>query len=93
MPLVISPSRSQLMMISLEEKIEQDNLVRVIDAFVESVNPQKLGFIIKGDKHEGRPAYACSTLIKIYIYGYLNSVCSSRKLHAECKRNIELWYE
>ena len=92
MPLVTSSHRSQLMMLSLEEKIESDNIVRVVDAFVTSVDPQILGFIIKGKKHEGRPAYAATTLIKLYIYGYLNSVRSSRKLRTEAKRNVELWW-
>ena len=92
MPLVTSSHRSQLMMLSLEEKIEEDNIVRVLDAFVNSANPQELGFIIKGEKHEGRPAYDASTLIKLYLYGYLNSIRSSRKLNAECKRNVELWW-
>ena len=92
MPLITSSHRSQLMMLSLEDKIETDNIVRVLDAFVKTADPQKLGFIIKGEKHEGRPAYDASTLIKLYLYGYLNSVRSSRKLNAECKRNVELWW-
>lgn len=92
MPLVNSPHRSQLMMLSLEEKISEDNFVRVIDAFVHSVNPNKLGFVIKGESHEGRPAFGAETLIKLYLYGYLNSVRSSRKLNQECKRNVELWW-
>lgn len=92
MPLITSSHRSQLMMLSLEEKIEADNIVRVLDAFVKSTDPQQLGFIIKGEKHEGRPAYQAATLIKLYLYGYLNSVRSSRKLNAECKRNVELWW-
>jgi transposase len=92
MPLVTSSHRSQLMMVSLEEKIEADNIVRVVDAFITCVDPKELGFIIKGDKLEGRPAYAAATLIKLYLYGYLNSVRSSRKLHAESIRNIELWW-
>lgn len=92
MPLVNSSHRSQMMMISLEEIIAKDNMVRVIDAFVNNVDPKTLGFIIKGAHHEGRPAYKASTLIKLYIYGYLNSVRSSRKLNQESKRNIELWW-
>lgn len=92
MPLVNSTHRSQLIMISLEEQIGDDNFVRVLDAFVQSADPQKLGFIVKGQNHEGRPAYSTSTLIKLYLYGYLNSVRSSRKLQSECKRNVELWW-
>jgi len=92
MPLVNSSHRSQMMMLSLEDNIAEDNIVRVIDAFVQSVDPQELGFVIKGNSHEGRPAYASETLIKLYIYGYLNSVRSSRKLNQECSRNIELWW-
>ena len=67
-------------------------MVRVIDAFVQRVDPDKLGFKIKGYSHEGRPAYGSDTMIKLYIYGYLNSVRSSRKLHQECNRNVELWW-
>jgi len=54
--------------------------------------PADLGFIIKGKSHEGRPAFTAETLIRIYIYGYLNGIRSSRKLNTECKRNVELWW-
>lgn len=55
MPLVDSYHRSQLMMLSLEERITEDNFVRVIDAFVDSLNYINLGFIVKGKSHEGSP--------------------------------------
>ena len=92
MSYITSSPRNQLLMISLEEKIEEDNIVRVIDAFVKSIDPRELGFIEKGDKKEGRPAYTAAVLISLYVYGYLNSVRSSRKLHKECNRNVELWW-
>ena len=92
MPLVNSTHRSQLIMLSLEEKIEDDNIVRVVDAYVNSLDPTLLGFIIKGECFEGRPAFGSDCLIKLYIYGYLNGIRSSRKLHKAAKTNIELWW-
>jgi transposase len=76
---------------SLEELIEQGNEVRFIDLFVESIHLPDFHFAIKTTK-EGRPAYHPKDLLKLFIYGYLNHIRSSRQLEKECKRNIELMW-
>jgi len=74
---------------SLDQIVEQDNEVRMIDLFVESINLADFKFVIKTTK-EGRPAYHPKDLLKLFVYGYLNHIRSSRRLEKECKRNIEL---
>ncbi len=75
----------------LDDLISRDNTVRFIDAYIDSVDLCKLGFKNRGTKEgKGRPAYKPSVMLKIYIYGYLNRIRSSRKLEAECRRNVEL---
>jgi transposase len=74
---------------SLDQIVEQDNEVRMIDLFVESINLADFKFIIKTTK-EGRPAYHPKDLLKLFVYGYINHIRSSRQLEKECKRNIEL---
>ena len=77
--------------ISLDASIEKDNFVRVIDFFVESLDIGSMGF--RTDYGEnGRPAYHPKDLLKLFIYGYLNKIRSSRGLEKECKRNIELMW-
>ena len=76
---------------SLDQIIEQDSEVRIIDLFVESINPEDFKFNIKTTK-EGRPAYHPKDLLKLFVYGYLNHIRSSRLLEKECKRNIELMW-
>jgi transposase len=84
-------NQTHLFPLSLEDSIESDNEVRVIDLFVESLPLKKFGF--KMDFIEnGRPAYHPGDLLRLYIYGYLNKVRSSRDLEKECKRNIELMW-
>ena len=74
---------------SLDQIISPDNEVRMIDLFVESIHPSDFKFIIKTTK-EGRPAYHPKDLLKLFVYGYINHIRSSRQLEKECKRNIEL---
>jgi transposase len=76
---------------SLDQIIEQDNEVRIIDLFVESIQLTDFKFVIKNSR-EGRPAYHPKDLLKLYVYGYLNHIRSSRQLEKECKRNIELMW-
>jgi transposase len=76
---------------SLDQIIEQDNEVRTIDLFVESIQLADFKFNIKESK-EGRPAYHPKDLLKLYVYGYLNHIRSSRQLEKECKRNIEVMW-
>jgi len=78
---------------SIEEYVSSDNPVRVIDDFVELLDMQELGFTKANLKStDGQPAYHPKLLLKIYIYGYLNKIRSSRKLELEIKRNIELMW-
>jgi transposase len=75
----------------LEERIEADNLVRAVDAFVESLPLKALEFKVDFVEN-GRPAYHPKDLLKLFIYGYLNKTRSSRDLEKECKRNIEVMW-
>jgi len=83
-------NRYQTFFITLEEQISTDNAVRLMDAFVDKLELKKLGFTNTVHKSEGRPPYAPGVLLKLYLYGYLNKIRSSRKLERECLRNIEL---
>jgi transposase len=77
--------------VSLEDAIDQDNSVRAIDQFVDQLDLATLGF--RQDYMEnGPPAYHPSILLKLYIYGYMNRVRSSRQLEKECRRNIEVMW-
>lgn len=76
----------------IEDYIGEENPVRVIDAFVESLDLHKAGFCRSTPKETGRPPYDPKDLLKLYMYGYFNRIRSSRKLMTECTRNIELFY-
>lgn len=76
----------------IEDYIGEDNPVRVIDTFVDSLDLTVAGFCRSTPKETGRPSYDPKDLLKLYIYGYFNKIRSSRKLMAECTRNIELFY-
>ena len=76
----------------LDDFVEDDNPVRIIDAFVEGLELGPLGFDGAMPSATGRPSYHPAALLKIYIYGYLNRVQSSRRLERECQRNIELMW-
>jgi transposase len=84
--------RSQLLLLpeAVDDYIGADNPVRFIDAFVEGLDLAAAGFARVAPKATGRPGYAPGDLLKLYIYGYLNRVRSSRRLEAECHRNIEV---
>jgi len=73
----------------LEDKITLDNPVRFIEAFVEYISREALGFTVQTIKSEGRPSFDTKLFVKIYLYGYLHGIRSSRKLEKECFRNIE----
>jgi transposase len=76
---------------SLDDYINEENAIRVIDAFIDSLDLAKLGFkTMPADT--GRPAYHPSTLLKLFVYGYLNRVQSSRRLEREAGRNVELMW-
>src|SRR6187431_1384619 len=76
----------------LEDWINEDNPVRVIDVFVEELDLAELGFGRVDPKVTGRPSYHPSVLLKLYIYGYLNRVQSSRRLEREAGRNVEVMW-
>src|SRR6202012_2366493 len=76
----------------LEDYVSDDNPVRVIDVFVGELDLTKLGFEGMSPQATGRPGYHPSTLLKIYLYGYLNRIQSSRRLERETQRNIELMW-
>jgi transposase len=82
--------QSVLFPVSLEEMIPQDAEVRMIDMFVDSLPLKELGFLDHKPVEEGRPMYHPKVLFKLYVYGYLNRIRTSRLLERECKRNIEL---
>ena len=86
----IDRSQSSLFPAELEDYVAEDNPVRAVDAFVDGLDLGKLGFGRVAPLSSGRPCYHPATLLKIYIYGYLNRVPSSRRLERECQRNIEL---
>ncbi|MDC1287832.1 IS1182 family transposase [Gammaproteobacteria bacterium] len=76
---------------SLDDYIHEENAIRVIDAFIDSLDLAILGFkTVPADT--GRPAYHPSTLLKLFVYGYLNRVQSSRRLEREAGRNVELMW-
>src|SRR5438045_362836 len=89
---VVGDDRSQSTVFPerLDDYLSEDNPVRAIYIFVEELDLGKLGFGGVEPEATGRPAYHPATLLKIYVYGYLNRVQSSRRLERECQRNIEL---
>jgi transposase len=76
----------------LDDYIAEDNAVRVVDAFVDELDLEKLGFDGTDPAATGRPAYHPTVLLKIYVYGYLNGIQSSRRLEREAQRNVELMW-
>jgi transposase len=84
--------RDQVTMISLGEMVDQNSIARIIDLFVDALPIKQLGFKYAQTATQGRPAYAPSDLLKLYMYGYRHSIRSSRKLEAACKVNIELMW-
>ena len=86
----IDRTQINLFPICIDESISQDNVVRVLDAFVEWLDLASLGFQHTTDNLKGTSVYPPSMLLKLYLYGYLNRIRSSRRLALECERNIEL---
>ena len=77
---------------SLEDYVDADNPVRIIDVFVDELDLAELGFARVQPASTGRPGYAPGTMLKLYVYGYLHQLTSSRKLEREAGRNIELMW-
>lgn len=87
-------SRQQVVLLPelLDDYITEENPVRFVDAFVDSLDLKALGFRRAEPEETGRPPYDPSDLLKLYVYGYLNQVRSSRKLERECQRNVEVMW-
>lgn len=91
MKYITGNSRNQITMFCLDDHVGQDNQVRLIDLFVDSLPLADFGFKEERDfSLGGRPGYHPGDLLKLYIYGYMNRIRSSRLLEKECSRNIEL---
>jgi len=75
--------------VTLDDLVPSDHVCRVIEAFVGKLDMAKLGFERAEPAETGRPGYDPRDLLKLYLYGYLQQVRSSRRLEAECQRNVE----
>ena len=94
MPHKKGTDRNQLYLLppSLEDFISEDNPVRIIEAFVDTLDFEKLQFKKVRTNEKGCRPYHPGDLLKLYIYGYLNRVRTSRRLENECTRNIEMMW-
>ena len=92
MPHITGHDRSQLLLLpeSVDDYVGPDNPVRFIEAFVDGLDLAAAGFMRVEPKETGRPSYLPGDLLKLYIYGYLNRIRSSRRLEAETHRNVEV---
>jgi len=84
--------RNQLQMLSLEQMVEKQALVRVIDAFVDMLDMEVFEFKYYSLNKEGRPPFHPSTMMKIYLYGYQNGIRTCRRLEKACRTNIEMMW-
>ncbi len=89
MAFIKGKDRNSETVVSLEGSIASDNPVRLVDAFVNKLELDKMG-LQTVPKQEGRPAFSPALFLKLYLYGYLNRIRSSRRLEIECGRNIEV---
>lgn len=87
-----SRHQSTLFPEAIDDFVTEDNPIRVIDVFVDQLDLLELGFEAVNAKLTGRPGYHPSTMLKLYIYGYLNRIQSSRRLEKESHRNVELMW-
>ena len=88
----VGRTQGTLFPVTLEEVIPANHVCRVIDAFVGRLDMDKLGFIRAEAAETGRPGYDPRDLLRLYLYGYLHQIRSSRRLEAECLRNIEVMW-
>ena len=86
----VDRGQSTLFPAVLDDYVAEDNPVRAVDVFVDGLDLDKLGFVGVQPLDTGRPGYHPGTMLKLYIYGYLNRLPSSRRLERECQRNIEM---
>ena len=87
-----SRTQTTLLPESLDDYIAEANPVRIVDVFVDELNLAQLGFYGVAPAITGRPSYHPCVMLKIYIYGYLNRIQSSRRLEREAQRNVELMW-
>lgn len=94
MPYIKGENRNQLTLFpeSIDDYITEDNVVRVIDAYVDQIDVVAYKFTFAHCPNIGRPPYSPQVMLKLYIYGYLNRIRSSRRLEHEAKRNVELMW-
>src|SRR3989441_12382185 len=87
-------SREQLYLLpeAIDDYVGPENPVRFLDVFVEKLDLEGLGFQYATPAETGRPPYDPGDLLRLYLYGYLNQVRSSRRLERECNRNVELMW-
>jgi transposase len=91
MPFILGEDRNQtnLLPYTLDDYVSEDNPVRVIDAYVDSLNSEELGFVIFSGNSAGQKPYKRQDLLKLYIYCYMNKIRSSRLMETEATRNID----
>ena len=91
---IVGEGRNQgsLFPVALDDLVPADHVCRVIDAFVGTLDVTALGFERAQAADTGRPGYDPRDLLKLYLYGYLQQVRSSRRLETECRRNVELMW-
>ena len=87
-----SRTQSTLFPEVLDDYIHEDNPIRAIDMFINSLDLSELGFARSQPAKTGRPSYSPATMLKICLYGYLNRIQSSRRLEKETQRNVELMW-
>jgi transposase/archaellum component FlaF (FlaF/FlaG flagellin family) len=88
----VDRNQTTYLVTSLDDFIGNDNPIRVIDAFINSLNLKKLGFVIYDSNKQGQCPYDRKVLLKLHVYGYMNGIRSSRKLERETGRNIEIMW-
>lgn len=86
----VDRGQSTIFPASLDDYVSAENLVRAVDVFVEGLDLGELGFVGVQPEDTGRPSYHPGVMLKLYVYGYLNRIPSSRRLERECQRNVEL---
>jgi transposase len=89
---ITGQNRDQIRMVALGEMVEDESMVRVIDAFVDMLDLSLFNFKYFELNHQGRPPFHPSTMLKIYFYGYKNGIRSCRQLEKACRTNIEMMW-
>ncbi len=88
----VDRNQTSYIVASLDNIIDENNPVRVIDAFVNFIDMEKMGFIIYDSKKPGQCPYNRKELLKLHTYGYVNGIRSSRKMEKEARRNLEIMW-